>query len=63
MDLEKIVHWTLLGIILAYITTGLLMLYNRTLIAYNIHIYLLIPFLIILAAHIILVLRKKKNEN
>lgn len=63
MNWEKIVHWTLAGIILVYIITGLLMLYNRTLIAYNIHIYLLIPFIIFLAAHIILVSGERKNEN
>jgi cytochrome b subunit of formate dehydrogenase len=69
-NLEKIVHWTLLIIIVLYVISGLGIVYNNItelitfglltkIIAYDIHIYLLIPFLIILAAHIFFALNKK----
>ena len=71
-NLKKIVHWTLLAIIFIYVISGLGILYNRIIepitfgiltknLAYEIHVSLIIPFIILLIAHIIFVL--KKNEN
>ena len=69
-NLKKIIHWTLLGIIIIYIISGLGIVYSGIIeqitlgvltknLAYEIHIHLPIPFLIILIAHIILNLKKK----
>jgi cytochrome b subunit of formate dehydrogenase len=69
-NLKKIIHWTLLVIIVIYIISGIGIVYSGIIepvtlgiltknLAYEIHIHLLIPFLIILIAHIILNLKKK----
>lgn len=71
--LKALTHWLLLILTLAYIITGLGILYFRIVepltlglltkaLSSKIHLYLLIPFLIVLVLHIFFVLFGK-NRN
>jgi hypothetical protein len=73
-DLRKIVYWTLLAIVFVYIISGFGILYYQIIetvtlgiltkaLSYEIHNYLLIPFLVVLAIHIFLALGKKKGKK
>ena len=74
MNFRKITPWALLVFALAYIISGLGITYYSIVehltfglltkaLAFKIHIYLLIPFLIVLVAHIFLVLGDRKNKK
>lgn len=74
MKLIKLIHWLLLIFIIIYIISGLGIIYSQIVepltfglltkvLSFQIHIYLLIPFIIILIAHIISVLGGKKNHK
>lgn len=73
LKLKTFVHWLLLFLTLAYIVTGLGILYFRIVepltfglltkaLASKIHYYLLIPFLIVLILHIFFVIRARKSR-
>jgi thiosulfate reductase cytochrome b subunit len=70
-DLKKIVYWTLLALLFLYVISGFGILYSWIIepitfglltkaFSYELHNYLLVPFVIVLLIHIFLVLRKKK---
>ena len=72
VKLKPFVHWLLLIFILIYIISGLGILYFKIIepltfglltkaLSYKIHLYLLIPFLILLILHIIIVIMKKRQ--
>ncbi len=65
MNLKKIIHWSLFSVIILYVISGLGILYYQIIttitfgllnknVSFAIHNYLLIPFLILLIAHIII---------
>ncbi|MFA5070900.1 MAG: hypothetical protein WC511_00845 [Candidatus Pacearchaeota archaeon] len=68
--IKKITHWTLLVIIILYVLTGLGITYSNIImmitfglltkvLSFQIHNFLLIPFIIVLTMHIIFVIRRK----
>jgi hypothetical protein len=70
-ELQKVTHWLLLVLTLAYIITGLGILYFRIVepltlglltkaLSSRIHLYLLIPFIVVLILHIFFVIRRKR---
>ena len=72
-SLVNFVHWLLLIFIVIYIITGLGILYYQIIgtltlglltkaLSYQIHLYLLIPFLVLLILHIIIVIMKRKQK-
>jgi cytochrome b subunit of formate dehydrogenase len=71
LSIKKITHWLLLALTLVYIISGLGILYNSIMLAitlglltknlsFQIHNYLLIPFLAVLFLHIVFVIRIRK---
>jgi hypothetical protein len=72
LKLKIVVRWLLLLFTLAYIVTGLGILYFRIVepltfgvltkaLSSRIHDYLLIPFLILLVLHVVISIRTRKN--
>jgi cytochrome b subunit of formate dehydrogenase len=68
--IKKITHWTLLVIIILYVISGLGITYSNIIttitfgfltkvLSFQIHNFLLIPFIMVLTMHIIFVVRKK----
>ncbi|VVB67104.1 Uncharacterised protein [Candidatus Norongarragalina meridionalis] len=73
MNWKKIVHWTLLAVIIVYIVTGLGITEYRTVepltfgmltkpLAFQIHYDLIIPFVLLLALHVALTLKDRKKR-
>jgi len=71
VKLQPYVHWLLLIFIIIYIISGLGILYFQIIqplsfgllskaLSYKIHLYLLIPFAVLLILHIIIVLMKRR---
>jgi cytochrome b subunit of formate dehydrogenase len=69
---KKTVHWMFAFVTIIYVVTGLGILYYRIVesatfglltkaLSYQIHTYLLIPFLVLLILHIYLALKNKKS--
>lgn len=70
MNFKKIIHWSLLGVIILQVISGLGILYYQIMtsitfgllnknVSFQVHRYLLIPFLILLVLHIVFTIKKK----
>jgi thiosulfate reductase cytochrome b subunit len=73
MDTKKMIHWALFAAIFIYILTGLGILYPGVIepltlgllgkaVSFQVHFYLIFPFLLLLGAHMYFTLMRKRRK-